>query len=70
MCRAHCVSHAAVAAPAAAWYAAVYSGEVALILHALRAVPADHGAASHPLADVLAAEAALGEERRPVRQAT
>jgi hypothetical protein len=42
----------------------VYSGEVALILHALRAAPADHGAASHRLADVLAAEAALGEERR------
>jgi hypothetical protein len=38
-----------------------------LILHALRAAPADHGAAAHRLADVLAAEAALGERRRAPR---
>jgi hypothetical protein len=43
------------------------AGEVALILRALRAAPTDQVAASHRLADVLAAEAAFGERRRAPR---
>jgi hypothetical protein len=34
-------------------------GEFGLILHALRAAPVDRNAASHRLADVLAAKAAI-----------
>jgi hypothetical protein len=43
------------------------ASEVALILHALRAVPPERDAAAQRLADMLAAEVALGERRRPRR---